>query len=133
MAKDRFDHLFLAPADFDRTVAFYRDSLGWSSIAAWGSSGEPRGVILNGGDIEIVLAERHDADDHSWSHGSNGQRPTLHLAVENLDERFRELSSAVDVVVNPEATHWGTRWFVVKDPDGNLLAFEQHATKASEP
>jgi uncharacterized glyoxalase superfamily protein PhnB len=25
----------------------------------------------------------------------------------------------------PEATHWGTRWFVVKDPDGNLIAFEE--------
>jgi hypothetical protein len=24
-----------------------------------------------------------------------------------------------------EATHWGTRWFVVRDPDGNLVAFEQ--------
>ena len=26
-----------------------------------------------------------------------------------------------------EPTHWGTRWFVVKDPDGNLIAFEQNA------
>jgi uncharacterized glyoxalase superfamily protein PhnB len=32
-----------------------------------------------------------------------------------------------EVVVRPEQTHWGMRWFVVKDPDGNLLAFEQTA------
>ena len=25
----------------------------------------------------------------------------------------------------PEPTHWGTRWFVARDPDGNLIAFEQ--------
>ena len=81
MAKDRFDHLFIAPSDFDRAVAFYRDSLGWTSIASWGGDGEPRGVVLNGGTIEIVLAEHHDADDHSWSHGMNGHRPTLHLTV----------------------------------------------------
>ncbi len=89
MPKDRFDHLFIAPSNFDRAVAFYRDSLGWSSVATWGGGGEPRGVILNGGAIELVLAERHDTDDHSWSHGMNGHRPTVHLTVENLDERFR--------------------------------------------
>ena len=133
MAKDRFDHLFIAPSDFDRAVAFYRDSLGWTSIASWGGDGEPRGIVLNGGTIEIVLAERHDTDDHSWSHGMNGHRPTLHLTVENLDERFLELPPATDVVVKPESTHWGTRWFVVKDPDDNLVAYEQSESKGSEP
>jgi len=133
MAKDRFDHLFIAPSDFDRAVAFYRDSLGWTSIASWGGDGEPRGVVLNGGTIEIVLAEHHDADDHSWSHGMNGHRPTLHLTVENLDERFLELPPATEVVVKPESTHWGTRWFVVKDPDDNLVAYEQPESKGSEP
>ncbi len=133
MAKDRFDHLFIAPSDFDRTVAFYRDSFGWTAIATWGGDSEPRGVILNGGAIEIVLAERHDTDDHSWSHGMNGHRPTIHLAVDNLDDQFRELSLRAEVVVNPEETHWGTRRFVLKDPDGNLVAYEQTNSKVSEP
>ena len=133
MANDRFNHLFIAPSDFDRTVAFYRDSLGWTAVAAWGGDSEPRGIILNGGAIQIVLAERHDTDDHSWSHGMNGHRPTIHLTVDSLDDRFRELSLRAEVVVNPEETHWGTRWFVLKDPDGNLLAYEQPNPKASEP
>lgn len=125
MANDRFDHLFVAPADFDRTVAFYRDALGWTRIASWGGDGEPRGIVLDGGSVRIVLAERHAADDHSWSHGTNGHRPTLHLAVDDLDARFREVAAAAEVVVKPEPTHWGTRWFLVADPDGNLIAYEQ--------
>ena len=132
MARDRFDHLFIAPSDFDRTVAFYRDALGWSSVATWGGDGEPRGVVLNGGAIEMVFAERHDANDHSWSGGINGHRPTLHLTVDDLDKRHQELSHLVEVVVQPEATHWGTTWFVVKDPDGNLIAYEQPQSKHSE-
>jgi hypothetical protein len=28
-------------------------------------------------------------------------------------------------VVHPEAMQCGTRWFVVSDPDGNLIAYEQ--------
>ena len=133
MPQDRFGHLFIAPSDFDRAVAFYRDSLGWRPVATWGAENEPRGTVLNGGGVEIVLAERHATDDHSWSHGFNGQRPTIHLVVENLDERFRELSSVAEVVVKPEATHWGTRWFVVKDPDANLIAYEQANPSQSEP
>ena len=125
MPKDRFSHLFIAPSDFDRSVAFYRDALSWRSVTSWGGSGEPRGVILNGGEVEVVLAERHATEDHSWSQGVNGQRPTLHLTVANLEARFAELGSTVEVVVAPEATHWGTRWFVVADPEGNLIAFEQ--------
>jgi catechol 2,3-dioxygenase-like lactoylglutathione lyase family enzyme len=133
MATDRFDHLFIAPADFERAVAFYRDALGWRPIASWGGGNEPRGIILNGGAIEIVLAERHDTGDHSWSQGITEHRPTVHLTVENLDERFRELSSVAEIAVKPETTHWGTRWFVVKDPDGNLIAYEQPQAKLSEP
>ena len=132
MPKDRFDHLFIAPSDFDRTVAFYRDALGWNSVAAWGGDDEPRGIILNGGAIEIVLAERHDTDDHSWSHGMNGHRPTIHLTVDNLDDRFRELPLGAHVVVKPEETHWGTRWFVVQDPDGNLIAYDEPKPDASD-
>ena len=97
MATDCFDHLFIAPADFDRAVAFYRDSLGWSTVASWGGENQPRGLILNGGAIKIVLAERHDTADHSWSHGINEHRPTVHLTVENLDERYRELSAVAEV------------------------------------
>lgn len=124
MGNDRFSHLFIAPGDFDRSVGFCRDALGWRSVASWGGGHEPRSIILNGGDVEVVLAERHAAVDHSWSHGVNGQRPTLHH-VADLDARFAKLAPATQVVVTPETTHLGSRWFVVADPEGNLIAFVQ--------
>jgi hypothetical protein len=34
-------------------------------------------------------------------------------------------STSTAALFAPEATHWGTRWFVARDPDGNLIAFEQ--------
>jgi len=125
MSSDRFDHLFIAPSDFDRAVEFYRDTLGWQPTASWGGDGQPRGTILDGGGIELVLAEQHAAGDHAWSHGVEGRRPTVHIAVDDVDERYRALRTSANVVVKPETTHWGTRWFVVRDPDGNLLAYEQ--------
>jgi uncharacterized glyoxalase superfamily protein PhnB len=75
--------------------------------------------------MTVVLAEPHPADDNSKSHGINGTRPTIHLAVEDIDARYRDLASSGSALFPPQDTHWGTRWFVARDPDGNLLAFEQ--------
>ena len=77
------------------------------------------------GGMGLVLAEPHAADDHSKSHGINGTRPTLHLAVDDVDARYAELAARGAALFAPEATHCGTRWFVARDPDGNLIAFEQ--------
>lgn len=121
---DRFDHLFIEPASFDAALAFYRDTLGWSIDFQWGDEGTPRGAQLNGGGVRLVIAEDHPAEDHSKSGGIHGHRPTLHLRVDDLDARYQSLSDRSIVVVHPEATHWGTRWFVLRDPDGNLIAYE---------
>ncbi|MFY9512118.1 MAG: VOC family protein [Rubrivivax sp.] len=124
MADDRFDHLFLQPGAYEASLGFYRDTLGWQARYAWGGNGEPRGARLEApGGTSIVIAEAHAASDHSKSHGINGNRPTLHLRVDDLDARYAQLQA--QALFAPETTHWGTRWFVAADPDGNLIAFEQ--------
>lgn len=115
---DRFDHLFIAPADFAKSLAFYSDVLGWAILTTWGGNGEPRGAVLSGGGVKVVLAEEHRVQ--------GGTRPTAHLDIHSVDLRFKVMPKGEHVVVAPEATHWGTRWFVVRDPDGNLIAFEEH-------
>lgn len=126
ISADRFDHLFIEPASFDASLAFYRDQLGWRQLWGWGEAGQPRGACLSSGAMTVVLAEAHPADDKSKSHGINGTRPTVHLRVDDLDARYAQLRDVA--LFAPEATHWGTRWFVARDPDGNLVAFEQPAT-----
>ena len=125
MPSERFDHLFIEPSSFEATVAFYKRQLGWSEVFSWGAPGQPRGVGLSGGSVSVVIAERHAATDHSKSHGINGHRPTVHLKVKDLDARYAELVATGLPLFPPEQTHWGTRWFVVADPDGNLIAYEQ--------
>ena len=111
---DRFDHLFIAPQDFEASLAFYRDVLGWAILTTWGDGGKERGAVLSGGGIKVVLAEGHQ-----------GPRANVHLDIHDVDGRFHRLPKGAHVVVEPEDTHWGTRWFVVRDPDGNLIAFEK--------
>ena len=125
MTTDRFDHVFARPASFDASLAFYRDALGWAVEFSWGEAGEPRGASLGSGAMRIVLAQAHPADDKSKTHGINGTRPTLHLHNDNIDARHAGLARTGVALFAPEPTHWGTRWFVARDPDGNLIAFEQ--------
>jgi GNAT superfamily N-acetyltransferase len=132
IVQDRFDHLFVQPSSFDASLAFYRDVLGWKLMFSWGDSKEPRGACLSSEAMSIVLAEPHPAADKSKSHGINGTRPTLHLRVDDVDRRYEELSRAKVALFAPEPTHWGTRWFVARDPDGNLIAFEQKKAAKAE-
>ena len=126
MTNDRFDPVFVEPAAIDAALAFYRDALGWAERFLWGGKGEPRGAFLAAaGGAAIVLAAPHPAADRSKSHGINGTRPTLHLMVDDVDARHAELAAKGAALFAPEATHWGTCWFVARDPDGNLIAFEQ--------
>ena len=118
---DRFHHLFITPQDFDASVAFYQETLGWTVTQAWGGKGEARGAILSGGGVKVVIGERVPEATASGAI----PRPNVHLDIHNVEKRFAKLPKGDHVVREPEETQWGTRWFVVKDPDGNLIAFEQ--------
>ena len=120
---DRFHHLFITPEDFEASLAFYRDVLGWSVVETWGGDGASRGAVLSGGGIKVVIAER--SGGAPGDEGLGSARPNVHLDIHDIDKRFAQLPKGAHVVKQPEETHWGTRWFVVRDPDGNLIAFEE--------
>lgn len=114
---DRFHHLFIRARDFEASLAFYRDVIGWEVIHTWGGDGRPRGAVLSGRGMEVVVAESALVSEVG--------RPEVHLDIHDVDARFQRMPKGAHVVREPEATGWGTRWFVVRDPDGNLIAFEQ--------
>lgn len=120
---DRFDHVCIAATDFDRSLAFYRDVLGWNVVEEWPDRGTGRGALLSSGGIRLVLTQR-DSPKQAAS-------PRIHLDIHDIDARFRAIPAGAHVTRPPEQTAWGTRWFVVTDPDGNVIAFEElHARGA---
>ena len=120
MMSDRFHHLSLSPRDYDASVAFYRDTLGWTVTESWGGKGSPRGSILSGGGCKVVIGENAPPNAEGAM-----IKPRLHLDIHDIDKRFAKLPHGEHVVHPPQDTPWGTRWFVVRDPDDNLIAFEE--------
>jgi catechol 2,3-dioxygenase-like lactoylglutathione lyase family enzyme len=114
---DRFHHVLITPADYEASLAFYRDRLGWTATRSWGE-GPARGTMLSGGGMKVILTASPIA-------GFPAGRPHLHLENHDIDKRFADLRDGVEAVIAPGPTPWGTRWFVVRDPDGNLIAFEE--------
>ncbi len=119
-----FDHIFIAPKNWDASLSFYKDTLGFEMISSWGSQEEGRGAVLKGGGFTVIIAEEHkNKGDNAWVSGFNGQRPTIHLNVEDVDTAFQNLKDPEVAIIKPEDNHWAGRWMVVKDPDDNLIAY----------
>jgi catechol 2,3-dioxygenase-like lactoylglutathione lyase family enzyme len=133
MEMDSFDHIFIAPKNFDKSLDFYSKILKWPIITSWGGNRQPRGAILKShGGMILVLAEPHDDSiDEAWKEGRVSHQPTIHLMTDDLISRFKEIPPGSHVVILPERTHWGTHWFVLRDPDNNLIAF--NSPQNSEP
>ena len=116
---DRFHHIYIRATNFEASLAFYRDMLGWSVTRTWGGEGQEHGAILSGGGVKVVVT-----DGGKGSNGSS-EGPSVFLDIHDIDTRFKAIPAGDHVVTPPSPTKWGTRWFVVKDPDGNQIAFEE--------
>lgn len=116
---DRFHHILIEPKDFEASVEFYRGVLGYSVSLQWGGNGKPRGAIFSGGGVKVVVAERDPKAK------AKDVMPDVVLDIHNIDARFKAIPKGSHVVTPPGPTKWGTRWFILKDPDGTLIAFEE--------
>lgn len=100
----------LHPADLDRTVAFYRDTLGLAVAREFGE-GTHRGVVFfaGGGLVEVVGS------------GPPPGRPgvQLWLQVRSMDEAVAEVTGRGVTLARPPAVEpWGLVEAWLDDPDG---------------
>lgn len=101
--------VLLRPSDFDRSVAFYRDTLG---LAVFREFTGGTVLFMGGGYLELSGSEGAVASD----------KLSLWLQVRDLEAEFGRLASAgVEVVEPPVLKFWGLSEARVRDPDGVLL------------
>ena len=121
----------LAVADFARSLAFYRDRLGFEVEAIY--EDPPYATLVRAG-ARLSLAEQgHPAEDRpgvSMVAPPDRSRLAAILVLEVTDclGAHRELSAAgVPFLAEPYSPPWGGHRCFAVDPDGNLIELEQPA------
>jgi catechol 2,3-dioxygenase-like lactoylglutathione lyase family enzyme len=121
----------LAVADVERSLAFYRDLLGFEVEATYD---DPPYATLTCAGARLSLAEQgHPAEDRPGVTMVAPADPSrlaamLVLEVEDCLAAHRELSGAgVRFLAEPYSPPWGGHRCFAADPDGNLVELEQPA------
>jgi glyoxylase I family protein len=124
-----FHHLAMRVKDFDASVKFYTEALGFTEKIAWGE-GDSRAVMLDTGDGNYL---------EIFSGGADGPKPEgayLHVAfrTDNCDDAIEQARKAgaevtvepqdVDIASRPQPTR--VRIAFCKGPDGELIEFFQN-------
>ena len=121
----------LAVADVERSVAFYRDRLGFEVEAVYD---DPPYATLALSGTRLSLAEQgHPADDRPGVAMAAPADPSradvlLVLEVEDARAEHRRLSDlGVRFLADPYEPPWGGCRFFCVDPDGYLVEIEEPA------
>jgi uncharacterized protein len=121
----------LAVTDVDRSVAFYRDRIGFEVEALYD---DPPYATLTLAGTRLSLAEQgHPADDRpgvAMTAPADPGRANVVLVVETDDARAehrRLADEGVRFLAEPYEPPWGGCRFFCVDPDGYLVEIEQPA------
>ena len=115
--------IVLTVPDFDRAVAFYRDTLGLEQLANW-SGEDGRVILLEAGRATIELFDERQAE--SVDRIEAGRRVSgpvrLALEVDDLDATAQRLVAAgAEAMAEPVVPPWGGRNARLRTPDGLQL------------
>ncbi|NEW25616.1 VOC family protein [Nocardia cyriacigeorgica] len=100
--------ILLRPADYDRTLAFYRDDLGLAIAREY-----PGGTVFFAGQSLIEIA------GHGGSDGSSSFDGAIWLQVRDVSAAAVELTlKGVSIERAPVQEPWGLIEMWVRDPDG---------------
>jgi methylmalonyl-CoA/ethylmalonyl-CoA epimerase len=113
----------LTVPDFDRAVAFYRDTLGLEQLADW-SSADGRVILLEAGHATLELFDERQAENvDEIEAGSRVSGPVrLAIEVDDLEATSRRLLAAgAEAMAEPVVPPWGGRNARLRTPDGMQL------------
>jgi uncharacterized glyoxalase superfamily protein PhnB len=110
--------------DLQRSIAFYRDVLGFVVGEEWREDGALAGCEVRAGSVTFMLGQDDFAKGRDREKGL-GTRVWCHTA-QDLDRVAAEIKARGGVLdQEPQLMPWGDRVFMISDPDGFKLTFVQ--------
>ena len=118
----------LVVSNVERSIAFYRDVLGFTLTTTVPDASPFVFAILQSGGVEIFLnaPEPAIAEYPAFAKRPIGGTLTLYIEVHGIKGLFDTLKSRVQIVGPLEKKFYGVTEFVIQDPDGYLITFGEH-------
>lgn len=111
-------------SDLPRSIAFYRDVLGFVIGEEWREDGQLAGCQIHAGAVTFMLGQDDFKKGRDRQKGV-GTRVWCHTA-QDLDRLAAEIKARGGVLdQEPQDMPWGDRLFMISDPDGFKLSFVQ--------
>jgi catechol 2,3-dioxygenase-like lactoylglutathione lyase family enzyme len=121
----------LIASNVERSLAFYRDVLGFSVTATVPETGPFAFALMTRGDITVFLNSPEAAIEEypAFKDRPIGGTLTLFFEVTGIREAYAALESRVTVVMPLEVKWYGMTEFAFEDPDGYLITFAEREQK----
>ena len=107
----------LTVKDLQKSVAWYRDVVGFFVDESYVEEGKLVGVALKAGGVTLMLNQ--DDGAKGWDR-TKGEGISLHFMtgqnVDDIAKRVKERGGTLDL--EPTDMPWGARLFRMRDPDG---------------
>jgi len=107
----------LTVSDLERSVAWYRDMLGFTPGERWEEDGQLRGVQMKAGSCDIMLGQDDFAKGRDRKKG-DGFRLWVATAQDIIAVAAQIKAKGWALDREPSETPWGDWAFAVTDPDG---------------
>lgn len=117
----------LIASNVERSLAFYRDVLGFQVTGTVPDDGPLVFAMLQSGSVEIFLnaSEPTVAEYPAFKGRSIGGTLTLFIEIANIQQAYDSLKDRVPVVMPLEKKWYGLTEFAFTDPDGYVITFAE--------
>ena len=109
-------------ADIRKSMAWYRDVVGFEVQQEYEREGQLRSVALQAGNVRILLNQEDGAK--GWDRVKGEGISIQFTTGDNLDELAAKIKASGHALDSePADMPWGVRMFRLRDPDGFKLVF----------
>ena len=105
--------------DLDRSIAYYRDTLGFDFGEPWGGF---YAIGLRDG-FELHL-KKPPKDTERQDRKHENEHLDAAAGVDGIETFYEQCVAKGAEIIRPlTSTDWGTKEFYIEDPDGNIISF----------
>jgi uncharacterized glyoxalase superfamily protein PhnB len=113
--------------DIERSMAWYRDVLGFTVGERWEDGGKLMGAEMAAGDVSFMIGQ----DD--WKKGRDrvkGIGVRMYCTTDqDIDKVAARIKARGGTLEGPKDTQWGTRELSIDDPDGYKITIAKEIKK----